>query len=635
MVKAGVFDRDEAERIRIEANRLKEANELVVKANVPLVDEVRAQTVQSSSPTQMTSPVDEVLGKSLSFIYQSGDILPPWWSTQRDIALSAFWKQVNLLSGAMFTMTSKMTTIPFHIEPVDMAINSHFKEAAKFEKRLHDSAELGMGWGQFFAKQIQSLLGQDNGRFMEIIDMSPSKLKPLLGPAISVAHLDPSRCTRTKNREYPVLYRDDENKQHRLHWTRVAFGAQLPSERAEMLGVGLCAVSRASSYAQNVLDICKYKEEKLGSRPTRGLMLVGGGLDAERVGQALGIAQGLTDNMGLSRFSTVPIVGNSDIDNPSINLISLSSLPDGFTEKDATDIAMAAIALAFGVDARELWPGLQSGATRADALLQHIKQRGKGPGQIIIETERMFNNWYLPPYLRMVFDYQDDAQDRQRAEIDKERALKRKTDLSMKVTDERVEREIMTNTGSLTTAQFEDLELESGRLASGLPVETVFYLDEPIYNEILNIPGLSDPLDIRSNDPEKALDAISKQTSVAIRIIATETRQIQQRQARESLAALQSLQRKYEEALHTTMLENESVPQLPPSPPSENRQGIREKAPSNREDESLMNVRPSDEANLSSENSPRDLKKDGSTQLEFTFPEKKSLSDRISSIFYQ
>jgi len=38
-----------------------------------------------------------------------------------------------------------------------------------------------------------------------------------------------------------------------------------------------------------MLDMSQYKEEKLGSRPLRGLMVAGGGLDAEQVGLALEI----------------------------------------------------------------------------------------------------------------------------------------------------------------------------------------------------------------------------------------------------------------------------------------------------------------------------------------------------------
>jgi len=601
----GVFDAEEAIKIAESGGNGKNAIK-VVKANIPLVEEARQQSLQARPKGE--APIGGGVLSNLSYLYFASDTLPPWWSRQRDSSLTEFWKSVNLLSGAMYAMVSKLTTIPFHIEPRDPAITAHFREASRFERRLYESAEFGEGWIPFFSKQLQSLLGQDNGRFMEIIDLSKNKVGPLLGPAISVAHMSPNRCTRTSNPKYPVVYQRTDGTLRKIHWTRVAYNSQLPSERIEMLGVGLSAISRAASYAQHMLDISVYKEEKLGSRPKRGILLVKGGLDAESVGTALQTTDNIADSRGLRRFAMLPIIGSPDIEEPDIALINLSELPDGFDEQSSTDIAMAAIALAFGVDARELWPQSQSGATRADALLSHIKQRGKGPGQIIQQTEHMFNNYFLPPYLKMVFDYQDDAQDRQRAEIRKERSLTRKQDIAVGVTDLRAERERMVRESEISTAQFAELELGDGRLPNGKPLETLFYNEKPEYTTILALPGISDPLDIRGNDPDNVLDAISKQIPVAMEVIANESKQNASRRAREALAALRDLQLQYETVL-SVQEEELSAQERAQGITSEGRQGVREGADSNAEDESAIGVRPSDEANLSQENSPRDFKK--------------------------
>ena len=577
------------------------------KANSPLIETVRQESIQSRSEN-VDGTVTRAIGPTgFTYLLNSSTTLPPWWSAGRDRALSDFWKSINLLSGAMYTLTSKLTTIPFHIEPRDPAVTAHYKEAKRFERRLYESSEFGDGWGQFFSKQIQSLLGQDNGRFMEIIDMSPNKAGPIIGSAISVAHLAPNRCVRTGDPEFPVLYIDSDGARRKLHWTRVAFQSQLPSERVEMLGVGLCAVSRAASYAQNMADIALYKEEKLGSRPKRGMLLAGGGLDAESVGDAMQVTDRLSDNRGNKRYSLLPIVGSPDIEVPTLQLIELSQLPDGFNEEESTTIAMSAIALGFGIDARELWPNAQRGATRADALLSHIKQRGKGPGQILSETERMFNNWFLPPYLRMVFDYQDDAQDRQRAEIRRERSLTRKEDIANGISNERTERERMVTEGEISSAQFMQLELSDGRLPDGKPLGTLFFIEDEIYKEILTLSGVSNPLDFRANEPEKVLDAISKQIPVAYTAIARETGQSKSRRAQESLYALQWLEEQYEELLSKQKFE-ETQEEESMAQPSENRQGVREGADRNAEDESALNVRPDDESMLSSENDPRESK---------------------------
>lgn len=551
--KVGMFDEGEARRILMERARAKAVEE---KANVNLVEEVRRQSIQpraedttGRTPGSGPQPNDmgSVINQGISFFFQEGNVLPRWWSPARDRALSDFWKSCDVMSGAMYAMVSKMATIPWRIEPRDKGINSHFIEAERYERNLHESAEYGAGWGTFIEKQMESLLGQDNGRFMEIIDMSSNKLAPLQPPAISVAHLDPSRCTRTSDPDYPVIYLGKDGKQRALHWTRVAFNSQMPSEKENMYGVGICAVSRSASYGQNMLDMSVYKQEQIGSRPFKGILVTKGGLDPEVVGKALEIASQMTDDRGNTRYSLTPIVGSSDLEEAGIDVVSLSALPQGFNEETWTYIAMAAIALAFGVDARELWPMQQAGATKADAVLSHIKQRGKGPGHIIAETERMFNMWFLPRHLRLVFDFQDDAQDRQQAEIQRERALARKANLELGVTDIREERQNMVTDGSITAAQFKDMELADGRLPDGKPLDTLFFREEDVYKEILTLNGISNPTDIYANDPAKVLKVISTQRSVALKMLSEFQGEIRKRQATESLAALDYLARLYKE----------------------------------------------------------------------------------------
>ena len=611
----GVFDPAEATRLSTNHSDLSDLSDersqvvgvQVEKANVPLVEAARAQSIQERSKRQ-----DSTIVTNIASMFQAADTLPPWWSAFRDKALYDLWHVSDLLGGAMYMMASKMSTIPFHVEAKDMSITAHLQDAERFERKLQESSEWGTGWGQFFSKQVESLLGQDNGRFMEIIDMSPRKAQAIRGPAISVATLDPSRCTRTSDPEFPVTYLRTDGRLIKLHWTRVAFEAQLPSSRVDMYGVGLCGVSRSAGYARHMLDIAKYNEEKLGSRPMRGIITVGGGLDPEKVGAALNIASGLSDQKGLQRFQWLPIVGSADIEEPTVELTSLSTLPDGFDEQEATEVAMAAIALAFGVDARELWPGQTSASTRADALLSHIKQRGKGPGHILLETERMFNNWYLPPYLKMVFDFQDDAQDRQKAEIRNERSKTRKSDIEDQISDIRTERERMLVEGEIQSAQFEQLELSDGRLPDGTPIQVLFYRDDEIYSDILTLSGIPDPLDFRANGPDQTLDAIAPKLSEAYELLSTESRQIQKRQILQSIAALLFIQEEYEELAALEAAEELALAdaQNLGSPGSANGSAPK-KSPSNPESESAINKRPDDEENLAAlENSPREFKKD-------------------------
>ena len=492
---------------------------------------------------------------------KSGIYISPWWSEQRDIDLRQFWKKSDHLSGAVYSMTSKITSIPFTVVPKNIEDRSEFDRAMKLSEDLESSVEFGAGWQSFLSKCLEDYLTQDNGFFAEIIgDGDPAG--PLIGRPISVAHLDSSRCQRTGNAEYPVLYRAYSGKLHKLHFTRVMFDSQMSSPIEDMNGVGFCAVSRCINVAQVLVDIITYEQEKLGSRPHRAILIPQGGLDPADVATAFQLAESSMDSQGLSRYSKVVLTGSASMPEADIKKIELSSLPDGFDEETSIMLGMATIALAFGVDARELFPAMSSGATRADAQLAHLKQRGKGPGQILSVIEQLFNYKYLPGNMKLVFDFQDDAQDRQSAEISKIRAEGRVQDLSSGAIDVRTTRELMMTNREITRRQFERLELTDGRMPNGSPVVSLFYSNSPDYKDWLDV-GTDDPLDKKSNDTEAMLQIIQEKVSEVSAALARSGGKLSKiDKAMEALSALTKLDEYYrmpEETPISDVLSDEGI----------------------------------------------------------------------------
>lgn len=433
--------------------------------------------------------------------------IPPWWSPARDMRLRSFWKEVDYLSGAVYTMVSKMTAIPNRVVPRDISVKKYAEQANFLTDVLHITPGKGEGWVGEYGKGVEDLLTTDNGMFFEVIGMG-DPAGPILGQPISFAHLDSYRCSRTGDPIYPVIYTDVTGKRYKLHYTRVMYASQMPSPIKEMFGVGFSAVSRCLNIAQSLLDILVFKQEKMGSRPHREIIITQGGLDPADLAYAFARSEAEMNNQGLSRYSKMVIGGNSTLPEADAKQLELSSLPDGFDEEKSIVYGMATIALAFGVDARELFPAMSSGATRADALLQHLKQRGKGPGQILQLTEQLFNYKFVPPHLKFEFDFQDDAEDRQKAEIRGFRSNARVQDMSTGTVTERVMRERMLEDGDVTRPQFELMELESGRMPNGTSVLTLFYQKNSEYSRLLDI-GIEDPANVEKNDPAKVLKAIS------------------------------------------------------------------------------------------------------------------------------
>lgn len=465
------------------------------------IELAREQSIQSRAKE------DEPLRHNVLLVLsRAGQLISPWWSRQRDLELRRFWKTVDHLAGAIYTFESRLSTIPFRIEPKDGTIRAHQRLADEFTDLLLEEADLGEGWNSFYEPWVEDLITQDNGAFAEVI--GPGEIDgPLVGMPSGIAHLDSWRCVRTGNPEYPVLFQDPDGTLHKMHYTRVIYSSQMPSPDALMHRVGFSAVSRCLNIAQNLLDQMIYKQEKLGSRPARGIMVTKGGLDPDDIREALALANEAMDNQALSRFSRTAVVGHADMPEAGLDLVELSSMPDGFDERESITLGIAAIALALGVDARELFPATVTGATRADALISHLKQRGKGIGQVLQLTERKFNSKFLPDTLRMVFDFQDDAQDQQRAEIKYRRAERHSTYIKNMILDDRTIREQMVEDGDLTKDQFIRLELQSGRLEDGDSVLVLFF--RPDSARDLDM-GVEDPLAVHANNAADVLATIEE-----------------------------------------------------------------------------------------------------------------------------
>ena len=485
--------------------------------------------------------------KYMNFVTMTTDIVPTWWSWERDRELRKIWKRSDHLSSAMYTFISKIKSIPVKVISRDNNA-MHRKEARQWTENINASIEFGGGWQVFISKWLEDYLGTDNGAFIEIIGRGdPSG--PIQGKVLGFANLDSALCVRTGDPEYPVVYKNpQDSKRYKLHYTRVTMSSQLPSADRDMNGIGFCAVSRAIHISQNLMDISMVYQEKLGSRPTKGILMVGGGLSPEALGLSLEVASRMAEQRGYSRYGQLAIVGDEDIENPRVELINLNDIPDHFDYQTFVTISMAVLALAFGMDAKELFPQMGAGGSRADALIQHIKQRGKGPGECIAAIEQIMNYWILPPYLEFSADYQDDYQDRQAADISSKRADTRIKNIENKITDVRVEREKMVVDKEITQEQFEYMELADGRLLDGSNILSLFdgsVMVEPMASKHLRKLAIENPLNKNIHDLMEIKNAVNELMPVLMPETANENI-FDARSARIAVKALEYLVKFYE-----------------------------------------------------------------------------------------
>jgi len=511
--------------------------------------EQSAQSRFSSDPDVTGSGIANVI----SGIVKAGELLPAWWSRQRDIDISRFLLQSDHMQSAGYKVTTKLTSIKPRVEPRDSNIKSSIALADEFNTILYENWELGEGWQVGFAKDLEQFFFRDNGFFREITGDGP-KDGPIVGMPTGSISLDSFRCTRTSSPEFPVIYHDTDGQRYKFHKTRVMFASQAPSPIATMNGVGRCWITRAINTAQNIADILVYKQEKLGSRPARQ-MLIGRGITAEQLFDAIFDAEESMDNKGLRLYAKTIAIGSQSAD-VGVDRIDLASVPDGFDERTSIELGMFAIALAIGIPPRDLWPASTTGATKADAETQHIS--GSAGYQAILDlfafliggsplgSKQNIMGKFLPRSLKLVFDFIDDEQDARVAQNSSIRAATREKDLADGVVTIRVAREQALKASDISQAQFEELELTDSRLPDGGSVLNLFLSVDPGMQRLLSI-STANPLDIEANieNADFILEQIKEAILLAqLQSVNASTSRLKS-QAKQAVRALTELERLY------------------------------------------------------------------------------------------
>lgn len=512
------------------------------------------QSAQSRFKDDPDSSQGTGIANVLFGLIHAGELLPPWYSRQRDIESFRFFMQSDHLQAAEYKMRTKLTAIQPRVVPRDTNIRSSIALADDFNALLYESWEMGQGWQVGFGKDITDLLTRDNGFFREITGDGP-KDGPIKGMPTGSASLDSTRCTRTNSPKFPVIYHDTDGSRYKFHRSRVMFAAQSPSTVATMHGVGRSWITRAVNTAQNLIDILLYKQEKLGSRPPRRILL-GRGIEAQQIWDAFFDAEEAMDNAGLRRYAKTVVIGSQSTD-IGLDSIDLASTPDGFEERTSIELGMFAIALAAGIPPRDLWPASTVGATRADAESQHVS--GSAGYQAILDlfafliggspvgSRQSLRGKFLPCSLKLVFDFVDDEQDARAAQNAQTRAATRERDIGDGVINIRVAREQALKASDINQPQFEELELSDGRLPDGTSVLNLFLATDPEMQQLLSI-STPNPLDVEAN--RENADFVLEQIKVAmllaqVQVLNASTARMKN-QAKQAVRALTELQKIYQ-----------------------------------------------------------------------------------------
>jgi len=378
--------------------------------------EVVAESIKAKSPEEQALDLSiqrrvEKVAADMPAIWwfsqpTEGYDVSQWWTPQRDQDLRAFVKRPgnDILAGAVSSMTKKFRAMNWVVDGPAATV--------QWAQDLLGTAEFGRGWGSLVGKTIEDYLTTDNGFFWEIIGKGdPSK--PLDGLPVGVAHLDSTKCTRTGDPSYPVVFRNAKTgKSHKLHATRVVCVSDMESPNEDMNGVGFCAVSRVLASSYLLLQLSQYKREKLSDLPQAGLLVLNN-VVPQKWEDAKAEYERERRKLGNELWANImTLIGVDPAQQADAKFISFSNLPDHFDEAATIENYVNIVALAFGTDPRDLW-AIKTGSlgSATESQVQHLKARGKTIGDLIGTIERAIN-WHLfPKRVTFHFDNVDSEED--------------------------------------------------------------------------------------------------------------------------------------------------------------------------------------------------------------------------------
>lgn len=378
----------------------------------------RTRSVQVESPVALTQAASGIAssGWSVWSFLSAMDECPPYWSRARDTWLRNFvYRPGNdLLAGVMATAVNKCVATGFVLEGPERTANL-------YRDIILRRSEFGKGYAKMMGKDAFDFFSQDSGAFRERIRISETDVR---GAAMGFAHLDAQRCYTTGQTEYPVEYVDVEGTVHRVHYSQVQRYTDLTSPQETLYDIGFCSVSRAVTTAHILVDIARYKRERLSDLPPAGLLMLNNMTEIQW--QDMETKYSVQErNKGNSTWRNVMVAFGLDPALPlSAELFEFSRLPESFNEPEAIKISVLSLALAFNMDVEEIWSilGGQMGSAR-EADVQHMKARAKGPGAFLTETERGWNDGLtIPTSITFRYDFQDAEEDELAAKIEGEKA---------------------------------------------------------------------------------------------------------------------------------------------------------------------------------------------------------------------
>jgi hypothetical protein len=338
------------------------------------------------------------------------DEITPWgvnWRF-RDRMLRAALHMEPFLGSTVANLVARYSSLRWVLDGPEETVDV-------MQEILVRGSDFGNGWNSLMRKLGTDLLSTDNGGFLEVIRAGTGDADPVLG----LAHLDSNRCIRTGVPATPVIYVDEDDREHLMAEHQVKMLADNPSPITTMRGMQICGVSRAIKLSLLQRDVTNFRREKIGGRSPNAIHLVAG-ISATDLATVRDRVKSEQDQMGRMTYSDPLIFTAFDTEaGVSTATINLADLPEGFDLDTEMTWYVTILALAFGVDYQDIAPLQQGNLGNAEqSKTLDRKSRGKGPAlwQSLIRHVMNFEG-ILPEGISFDYDEEDHEEDAEAADL--------------------------------------------------------------------------------------------------------------------------------------------------------------------------------------------------------------------------
>lgn len=293
---------------------------------------------------------------------------PGYWSFERDWILKNTIHKESFWAGAIGIAISKIGAMGFEIKgDVPLRVKRGQEIMLYADGRQ-------VGYVSFISKHLRDYLLTDNGAFFEIV----RERSFLMSRVAGIRHLDSSRCIRTGDPLFPVLYRDRKNRYHELRYNEVVTISDMPDPGETYNGVGLCSASRAYYSIYKLASIEWYLREKVSGLQPLAIHIVNGLLDQQLQDSVAAAKEGAISRGVMAHMGAV-VIGIPSEQQPNLVTIPLAELPDNFNRREEFDLSILSYANAIGLDPQDLQPLTgQPLGTGTQTEVLHEKSKGRG-----------------------------------------------------------------------------------------------------------------------------------------------------------------------------------------------------------------------------------------------------------------